>query len=65
MKVKVANLCWKKSNEHILMYFNHKQCEIMQNKSMKRLKRPTSMTLQGDVRSSLLKTALYDENSEN
>ena len=65
MKVKVANLCWKKSNEHILMYFNHKQSEIMQNLSMKRLKRPTSMTLQGDVRSSLLKTALYDENSEN
>ena len=47
------------------MYINHEQCDIMQNESMKRLERPTSMTLQGDVRSSLLKTALYDENSEN
>ena len=55
-KLKVAKWCWKQRNEHNLMYIYQKQCENMQKKSMKVLKRPNSVFLQGDVRSSVLKT---------
>ena len=43
MKVKVVKWCRKKKkwNEHNLMHIYHKQCEIMQKKSMKQLKRQT------------------------
>ena len=43
MKVKVVKWCRKKWNKHNLMYIYHKQCEIKQKKSMKQLKRPTSL----------------------
>ena len=53
-KLKVAMWCWKQQNEHNLMYIYHEQCENMQK--MKVLKRPNSVFLQGDVRSSVPKT---------
>ena len=56
MKVKVVKWCWKNWNGPILMHIYAKQCEIMQKKSMKRLKRPNSLFLQGEVSSVVLKT---------
>ena len=41
VKVKVVTWCWKKWNKHNLMYIYHIQCEIMQKKSIKQLKRAT------------------------
>ena len=38
------------------MHIYDKQCEIMQTKSMEELKLPDSVFLQGDGRSSVLKT---------
>ena len=43
VKVKVVKWCRKKWNDHNLMYIYHKQCEILQKKSPKQLKRSISV----------------------
>ena len=55
-KLKVVIWGFKKWNEHILVYIYAKQCEILQKKSIKKLKRPNSLFLQWEVSSSVLKT---------
>ena len=53
-KLKVVKWGFKKWNDHILQN-NALQCEILQKKSMKKLKRPNSLFLQGKVSSVVLK----------
>ena len=55
-KLKVVKWGFKKWNQHILVYIYAKQYEILQKKSMKKLKRPKSLFLQWEVSSSVLKT---------
>ena len=64
-KLKVVKWGWNEWNGHILVYIYHKQYGIMQKKSMKKLKRPTSVILQWNVGSSVLKTPKKHQNWRN